>query len=282
MLGKSKVMAAAAIFAASVVSLSAQETGSIKIAAHRGFWDTNAAKKTENTVAALKAAQYNGFWGCEFDIHITSDDVVVVHHDPTIQGQSIHNNTYEYLKEYKLKNGEPMPTIDEFLEQGAKFATTVLVVEFKKQASLEREDCLVDITIEKLKKYGLYDPSRTMFITFSMHMCKKIAEIAPEFTNQYLSGDVAPADLHKDGINGLDYHYKVLYAHPEWVKQAHDLGMSVNVWTVNKPADIQKVIDLGVDCITTNDPILVRSMLEEAEQKVCLSRKACRRAKARN
>lgn len=43
--------------------------------------------------------------------------------------------------------------------------------------------------------------------------------------------------------------------------------MEVNAWTVNKKADIQKMIDLGVDCITTNEPLLVREMLGKRENR---------------
>lgn len=89
--------------------------------------------------------------------------------------------------------------------------------------------------------------------------------MAPEFTNQYLRGDIAPAELHKLGINGIDYHYKAFYEHPEWVKEAHDLGMSVNVWTVNHESDMKAMIGLGVDCITTNEPLLLRSLLGTEE-----------------
>ena len=39
-------------------------------------------------------------------------------------------------------------------------------------------------------------------------------------------------------MNGLDYSLKVIKKHPEWVKQAHDLGLKVNVWTVNKEEEI--------------------------------------------
>lgn len=92
-----------------------------------------------------------------------------------------------------------------------------------------------------------------MFISFSMNVCKRVAKLAPEFTNQYLRGDIAPAELHKLGINGIDYPYKAFYKHPEWVKEAHDLGMSVNVWTVNHESDMKAMIGLGVDCITTNE-----------------------------
>ena len=55
----------------------------------------------------------------------------------------------------------------------------------------------------------------------------------------------------------------VIAKHPEWVKQAHDLGMSVNVWTVNEPRDIRAMRDLGVDQITTDNPALAREILWE-------------------
>jgi glycerophosphoryl diester phosphodiesterase len=37
----------------------------------------------------------------------------------------------------------------------------------------------------------------------------------------------------------------------------------VNVWTVNKPEDIQRMIDLKVDYITTDVPLLVEEMLDK-------------------
>lgn len=36
------------------------------------------------------------------------------------------------------------------------------------------------------------------------------------------------------GLAGLDYSIKVLKQHPEWIKEAHQLGLEVNVWTVDK------------------------------------------------
>ncbi|MBQ1866448.1 MAG: glycerophosphodiester phosphodiesterase, partial [Bacteroidales bacterium] len=57
----------------------------------------------------------------------------------------------------------------------------------------------------------------------------------------------------------------VLKNHPEWVAEAHSLGMSVNCWTVNNEEDIKAMIDLGVDCITTNEPLLVRKLLGDRE-----------------
>jgi len=56
-------------------------------------------------------------------------------------------------------------------------------------------------------------------------------------------------------------------AHPDWVKSAHDKGMSVNAWTVNKEDDIRRMIEIGVDAITTNEPLLVRDLLGDKEYK---------------
>ena len=56
-------------------------------------------------------------------------------------------------------------------------------------------------------------------------------------------------------INGIDYHYKVFEKKPEWVKEAHELGMKVNVWTVNNTEDIKNMLKLNVDYITTDHPV---------------------------
>lgn len=58
------------------------------------------------------------------------------------------------------------------------------------------------------------------------------------------------------GINGIDYHIDVFRKHPEWVKEAHQLGMTVNVWTVNDVKAMEEMKKLGVDYITTNEPVL--------------------------
>lgn len=269
------VLAAALSLAA--VNLSAQDCCSddcgkhesrIAIAAHRGFWDCDGAGRMENTIAALREAQTAGLWGSEFDIHLTSDDQIVVHHDRHIKGTDIQTTELSKLREYTLGNGEKMPTLDEYLAQGAKSRATVLVLEFKSQYDEDRENTLVDLTLQKIKEHGLYDPSRIMFISFSLNVCKRIAEKAPEFTNQYLSGNIAPSELKAMGINGIDYQHGVLANHPEWVAEAHSLSMSVNAWTVNQEEKIRAMISLGVDCITTNDPLLTREILGDRELRL--------------
>lgn len=236
-------------------------TGKVAVTAHRGFWTGTA----ENSIESLSRAQALGLWGSEFDVHMTSDGVPVVNHDASVGGIDIRTNTYDTLRTVRLSNGEPVPSLDEYLSQGEKSDKTVLVMEIKPQKTKEKTVELTKKCIASLRAHNLYKPYRVIFISFSYEACKYLAKNAPEFTNQYLEGDLSPAQVHADGINGIDYHYSKFVKHPEWVKEAHDLGMSVNVWTVNDESNIKAMIDLGVDCITTNAPELVRSILGENE-----------------
>lgn len=243
--------------------------GKVAVVAHRGFWNSEQGGMSENSIASLKAAQDNGFWGSECDVHITADGIVLVNHNDDIEGKLIETHNYADFVSDLLPNGERRPTLDEYLDQAAKSCGTKLIIEFKKHKQQDREDLMVEKTVEALKAHGLYDPDRVLFISFSRHICDIVAAGHPQFINQFLSANVvkneAPALYAKRGINGIDYYYPMFSAHPDWVKQAHELGMSVNAWTVNDEKDMVKMISLGVDAITTNFPLLARELLGERE-----------------
>ena len=169
-----------------------------------------------------------------------------MHHYPDIDGRRIWNHDNADFKDRRLKNGEKIPTLDEYLAQGEKSKKTVLVFELKKQIDKAHEDYMVDQSVKALKEHGLYNPKRVIFISFSLNMCERLAALCPGLTVQYL--------------------YKVFGKNPTWFKQARDNKMSINCWTVNKEKDIQDMIDLGVDCITTNEPLLVREKLGKREK----------------
>ena len=245
----------------SAISLNAQT----KVVAHRGFWNCEAAGYSENSIASLKAAQDAGLWGSECDIHLTKDDVIIVNHNNDVDGRRIADHTYAQLQKFLLPNGECRPTFEQYLAQAKKSRKTHLVIELKIQPNQAREDLLVDKTISMLKKCGMYDPRRVLFISFSLHMTELIARKCPEFVNQFLTDekkvDHNPQIYCDKAINGVDFHYALFTAHPEWVETAHADGMSVNAWTVNKTDDIRRMIEYKVDAITTNEPLLVRSLL---------------------
>lgn len=256
-------IAAAALALASCAGNS-QKVG---IVAHRGFWKCEQAENAQNTIAALKAAQDAGFWGSEFDTQLTLDGHVIVNHDDDIQGMLIKEHTLDTLKTLVLANGEHPSTLDEYLTQGEK-GNTVLVFELKDQKDSLRNVILTDKSIAALKAHKLYDPSKVIFISFSHQICRYLAKIAPEFVNQYLKGDKSPAELHADGINGIDYSQKTLKKHAEYIGDAHKLGMSTNVYTVNKDSTMAYFVEQGVQFITTNEPLILRGVLGDKELKV--------------
>ena len=239
----------------------AQKSKGTGIVAHRGFWNCEEGGYARNSLAALKCAQEAGFWGSEFDVNMTSDGVLLVFHDGSVEGKKIEKHPYEDFKYFRLENGEPIPTIDQYLEQGKKHPETRLVYELKKHSCAEVEDKFVDLTIAKLKEYDLLDPSKVIFISFSYHICKRLTELLPGFTVQYLNGDKQPESLKTDGINGLDYNYKILKTNRKWVAKAHRLGMSTNTWTVNKEENMKEMLDMKINMITTDKPLVAREVM---------------------
>ena len=273
---RSIIIAAAA--AALVIGACAPMEHKVAITAHRGYWNCEESGFSQNSIASLGNAQNQMFWGSEFDVHLTADSVLVVNHDASIQGIDIKTNPYSAIKDMVLPNGEKLSVLDEYLAQGEKSANTMLVFELKAGLTPELESYLVDESVAALKRHGLFSPYRVIFISFSLHMCKKIAAEYPEFTNQYLSSDIAPETLWNEyKINGIDYWSPSLIEHPDWVAQAHALGMSVNTWTPNKEEDWQPLIDLGVDCITTDEPLKLRELLGDKELLTPKARKARKR-----
>ncbi len=257
-----------AIMAVAVLSLASccgrQKTG---IVAHRGFWNCEEAGYAKNSIASLRCAQEAGFWGSECDVHMTSDEVLIVNHDSDINGKLIEATPYAEFQDDKLKNGEPIPTFAQYLEQVKNGKEIVLVCELKPHSTPELEDRFLELAVEQLKAYDLFTPEKVVFISFSFHLCEVIAEKYPEFTNQYLESDKTPAEVKVAGINGIDYDLHVLAEHPEWVGEAHDLGMTTNAWTPTSEEEQRGMLALGLRYITTDNPLLTRELFKELKIK---------------
>ena len=241
-------------FLSCIIGLQAQT----QIIAHRGFWKTDGS--AQNSITALEKAAEAKLYGSEFDVLMTVDGTIVVNHDNSIEGMVIAETPYKKLKNIRIKNGEKLPTLKNYLKKGKKLDIQ-LILEAKPLPTKEMEDEAIAKMVKMVKKMGL--EKQVEYISFSLNMCEQLAKLTPESKIAYLEGDIAPAELKKKGINGIDYHYSVIFnKHPEWVKEAHDLGMKVNVWTVNKEADMQKLIDMGVDYITTDQPLEAKQLIQ--------------------
>lgn len=240
------LMAAAAVAGASMASYAAKP----KVIAHRGYWKTEGS--AQNSLRSLIKADSVGCYASEFDVWMTPDSVLVVNHDPTINGIMIQNTPSAEVLKQKLSNGENIPTLDSYLKtaQGLK---TRLVLELKTHDSRKQELAAAKKCVKMMKEYGLQD--RCDYIVFSKDAFKELVKIAPKGAGVYfLNGDYIPKQVKFAKGTGIDYSLKVMKKHPEWVKGCHDLGLEVNVWTVDEPADMDWCIEQGVDYITTNDP----------------------------
>lgn len=228
-----------------------------KVIAHRGYWDCEGS--AQNSITALNKAHEVGAYGSEFDVSITADGIPVVNHDDSIQGFCIETSLYEQLKDLKLKNGERLPTLEEYLIQGKKNQGTQLILEIKPHRRVVNEDKAVAAILYLVQKYQMED--QVEYISFSMNICKELIQRAPAVQVSYLRGEVSPADLKILGFSGLDYHYKVFDKHPEWIQEAKNEGLTINVWTVDDPAVMESMVAKGVDFITTDKPKELKAII---------------------
>ena len=233
------------------------------IIAHRGAWKYLGLP--ENSIASLKQAIALECTGSEFDVRMTADEILVVNHDKDFNEMLIEETKYEDLLHYKLSNGESLPTLEAYLLAGMEDNTsTGLVCEIKPSKSKERGQIIakkgLDLVNElKAEKFIL------SYISFDYAILQKIKELDSLANVQYLDGSKSPEELKEGGISGLDYEIKVYKKHQQWIENAKGLGLALNVWTVNKAQDLHGFIEKGFNYITTNEPELMFTVLEEEQ-----------------
>ena len=231
--------------------------------AHRGFWKTEGS--AQNSLASLMKANEVKAYGSEMDIYLSSDGIPVVNHDAhvTLNGEKliVQDTPASILTQVKLSNGENLPTFESYLNTFENCHDTKLIIEFKSHRTKYQEDELTEKVLKMIRDRKLQN--RVEYISFSLNFVVKTIQLDPLAHVFYLSGNLPPQAMKQIGAAGIDYNLKVIKDNPQWVKESHDLGLKVNVWTVNTPEDIQQMIDLNVDFITTDEPLLVNKMLSK-------------------
>lgn len=141
--------------------------------------------------------------------------------------------------------------------------------------------------VAEIKKADVED--RTIVQSFDWRTLVVVQKIAPEIKTAYLTASQRWLDnleVGQDGASpwlaGADidsfhgsaartikalggdiwspFHREVT---EDAVKEAHDLGLEVHVWTVNKEADIRRLLDMGVDGIISDYPDIARRVMEK-------------------
>lgn len=224
-----------------------------RLIAHRGL----SGLETENTVAAFIAAGNRDYFGMETDIHVTSDGRYILIHDNetgrvSSENISVEGSTLEKLRSVRLNNvcdvprGDLMlPLPEEYLEICARYQK-VGVLEFK--GRFEREQ-LQEIR-NLVSRY--YSEEKMVYISFDYENVCRMRELTATANIQFLCDKLNEEQLRDLAARNIDVDIYYPSLTKENVDRMHELGIKINCWTCDDPEDAQRLIDWGVDYITTN------------------------------
>lgn len=223
-----------------------------KIIAHRGAWKE--FKLPQNSIASLKKAIELNCFGSEFDVHLTKDDVVVVNHDHDFYGIDIESSIYSDLLSKEHPNGEKIPTLASYFSVGLKQNKTKLILEVKTSNSggVKRTKKMVDAIVKLLPEEA--NPYNLEFILFDFESAVYTKKQLPDYMVYYLNGDKTAMEIRNAGLNGMDYHYKLLISDETIVSSFRKLSLKTNSWTVNDQEIARQLIEQGIDYLTTDTP----------------------------
>ena len=222
--------------------------------AHRGL----SGLEKENTASAFVAAGHHTYFGIETDVHRTADGrFIIIHDDNTkrVSGDevSVEETCFDTLRAIRLIDTDGtkgrgdliLPSLGEYIRICKKYEKTA-VLELKNHFAPEDIQKIIAI----IREEGYLD--QVVFISFDLPNMICIRELLPDQRAQFLvsaAEDWLVETLKKYRLD-LDIKYSALTR--ELVEKVHGIGREVNVWTVNTLEDAERMMDLGVDYITTN------------------------------
>ena len=219
------------------------------VLAHRGA--SRAAP--ENTIPAFTRARELGADGVELDVRRTADDVLVVHHDPEVEGLGlIAAHPLAALRAARTD----VPTLVEALAACTGLLVNVEVKCLPWEPDADGPDHPVVRAVVEAVRAHAPDAIVSSFDLGAVDACRTFA---PELTTAWLtsSQELATASaiasehghawLHPDRGSALA-------TRKDGIQAAHDQGVRVDVWTVDDPDEIRTLAAAGVDAIVTNVP----------------------------
>ncbi|MFQ5737859.1 MAG: glycerophosphodiester phosphodiesterase [Acidobacteriota bacterium] len=232
------------------------------VIAHRGA----SGEAPENTLAAFRRAVQLNVDLVELDVRFSRDRRVIVIHDETVQRTTTGHGAVAEMTLNDLRQldcgswfdqrfkGERIPTLEEVIAVVRPTPVQLLIEIKDRPAPPEGFETLI---LETLGRNGMQ--SRAILQSFDLRAVKELKQIEPSVAAAALldrrSSDPVGEALEA-GAETLAIKWKLL--RPEIVEEAHRRGVQVYVWTVNKPKDIGRMRDFGVDGIISNYPQRIR------------------------
>jgi glycerophosphoryl diester phosphodiesterase len=221
--------------------------------AHRGAH----LRARENTLDAFRDAVDLGVDGVELDVRRSADGALVVHHDPVAEGHVIARTP-----------SRDLPTYIPYLSDAMAVLRDVSVnVEIKnlKDSSEPTYDETGAFARDVLE--ALSDQPRSTFTLscFDLATCEAIRSLNADVYVAWLiwraSLSTALATAADRKLNAVNPHYRLMGRAA--ATRASEMGLELNVWTVNRTRDLRAMADLGVASIITDRP--AKALLLRAE-----------------
>lgn len=237
----------------------------VQIIAHRG----GAKLATENTEAAFRNADRLEADWIEFDVHRSSDGILVIMHDDTVNRMTngvgyIKDMTWSQLYELRVTNGEHIMKFEEVVSLARELDIGILA-ELKSASyypNIEEE------ALEIVRRYNYIE--KTVFTSFEWDALERLKELESGVKVAALFGPTQ-WDVHKTRPASAEIiapMAETLILNPWMIPQAHAEGRLVWVWfgVLDTPVVYRLMLELGVDGLIANDPGKARQLAYLAGQ----------------
>lgn len=252
--------------------------GAPLLIAHRG----GAALAPENTLAAFRRAVE--WWGAdllEIDVHPTRDGEAVVIHDATVDrttdgsgpvaGMALeelrrldagHRFSPDGGRSYPFRgSGVRIPTLAEVLEAFPGARVNVEIKDGRAQEAVWETVHRLGATGRVLIAAGVR-ANRSRFAAYPGPTSASVVEVR-NFWLHLGVGSVALWRPTTDAFQVPEWQGRLHVVTPRFVRVAHARNLPVHVWTVNREADMHRLLEWGVDGIVTDRPDLLARVLHE-------------------
>lgn len=238
------------------------------IVAHRGA----SGEFPEQTLIAYEQAIIQGADALEVDVRLTSDGVLVCHHDPHTERTGgrrmwVHSSTVEQLSALDFGSWhpvhaqhEPLLPLRRLLVLAEAYPHVKVFIETKHPVPTRGD--VETALAEELAYFGLDRPasfaeSRVAMMSFSVMAVRRFRRLAPAVPVVQLRErrNVLKSWLVEGcGAQLMGPSIGALRSRPWLVEYWRSRGMGTYCWTVDDPADMRLCRDLGVEWVGTNYP----------------------------
>jgi glycerophosphoryl diester phosphodiesterase len=236
---------------------------------HRG-WHYDDLAGMENSLSAFRRAVDEGYHYLETDVHATSDGVVVVHHDPVLDRTTDTSGVVAQLPwaavgRAKIAGREPVSRLEDLLEE---LPDALLNIDVKAESAIQP-------LIDTLRRANAFH--RVCVASFSEARLTRVRRSAGDgvltsmgtraIARLWAAGRLPASMLRRRGgqrIAQVPFRRgRLTVVDERLITAARRRGIEVHVWTIDEPAEMNHLIDLGVDGLMTDRPGVLRDVLRD-------------------